>query len=190
MASQIRRFIFPITFFLAVIINLSLAQAACTIEEGIGYNNAALAGDEASVDKAIECLEELEKQSPENIRVLGYLGSAYGLKANYSDEVNDKVKYTNFSFDSLDYAVELAPDDIEVRIIRWQVNQAVPSMFGRDKHLLQDLHKLDAIFQEVQSPRLAKLMVEAYAKLAEIEPDKAAEWKALGAKAQNLAESQ
>ncbi len=187
MASQVRYLISAITFILAVVLVAPPAQAACTIEDGIGFHNAALDGDEQSVDKAIECLEGLEKQSPEDIRVLAYLGSSYGLKGNYSDAVKDKVKYTNFSFDSLDYAVEIAPDDFEVRLIRWKINEAVPSMFGRDKHLIEDLYKLDAIFQQTQSPTMAEHLVQAYETLAKIEPDKADEWNALNAKAQSLA---
>ena len=162
--------------------------ADCDIESGIGFHSAGLDGDKQSVDKAIECLEGLEQQSPEDARVLAYLGSSYSLKARDSDEVADKMRFTNFGLDSLDYAVELAPNDFEIRVIRWKVNAALPSLFSRDKHLVQDLHKLDAIFQKVQSPRMAGLMISAYAALAEIEPDKAAMWKELGAKAQNLAQ--
>jgi hypothetical protein len=175
--------IFALVFMLSTV----SAQAACTIEEGIGFHNAARDGDKPVVEKAIECLENLEQKAPEDARLLAYLGSSYALKARYSDSIANKMRFTNLGLDNLDYAVELAPDDFELRLIRWNVNEAVPLFFGRKKHTLEDLYKLDTIFQANPNPSIAKHMVEVYASLRQHEPENA-KWKERMVKAQNLAQ--
>lgn len=164
----------------------TVARADCTLDDGIAFANAARKGDGASVQMAIDCLEVLEQNAPENYTVLAYLGSAYALKGRDSSEVSDKLRFTNIGLDNLDYAVELAPNDFVVRIIRWNVSKALPSMFGRETKIVEDLHALDAIFQQAQHPRMAKEMIPAYAMLVELEPGNAT-WAEKKAKAEALA---
>lgn len=159
------------------------AKVTCTIEDGIDFHNIARDGGEEPVEKAIECFEYLEQKMPENSRLLAYLGSSYALKASYSESVADKMRFTNLGFDGLDYAVELAPDDFEVRLIRWTVNEAVPSLFERDKYILEDLHKLDAIYQATSSSWMAEHMIGVYDALQQKEPENA-KWKEFKAKAE------
>ena len=184
MASQVARIL---CLALLSVGSIAAAQADCSLEDGITFVDSALDGEEGSVSKAIECLEALERDTPENHTVLAYLGSAYALKGRDADAVQDKMRFTNLDLDNLDYAVELAPDDFVVRIIRWNVGKALPSMFGREKKVVEDLHALDAIFQQSLHPRMAKAMVPAYAMLVELEPDNA-KWADMKGKAESLAE--
>lgn len=186
MSFQVIRITSLVVFISIITFSGVSAEATCTIEDGIKFQSIARSdnGDEESVEKAIECFEYLEQKMPENSRLLAYLGSSYTLKASYSESVADKMRFTSLGFDNLDYAVELAPDDFEVRLIRWSVNEAVPWFFERDKYILGDLHKLDAIYQTAPSPWMAEHMVGVYDALQQREPENT-KWKEFKTKVEN-----
>ena len=186
MVSQIRGVVVGAVLALALILGAVSASVACTIDEGVALHHAARDGDEERLEQALTCFEALEQTHPENPRVLAYLGSSYAMKARASDTSSNKMRFTNLGFDSLDYAVELSPNSFELRLIRWNVNEAVPAFFGRKKHALDDLYTLDQIFQAEPRPSIAKHMVHVYAALAEKEPD-IAKWKERQAKAEHIA---
>jgi hypothetical protein len=182
-----KRNIFPITFILAVVFAARLAQAACTIEEGVSLYETSLDGDLEIVEKAIDCFEELEKASPEDIRVLSYLGSSYAVKARESKGALTQLRAIRKSFKKHDYAVELAPDDFDARIFRFRVSVRVRGRVDREEELSIDSFKLAELYQGNETPERAKAMVPVYEILAEIDPDKAAGWQAQGTKAESLA---
>lgn len=99
-------------------------------ELGLAYNELALVGEEDALDKAIEQFEFILERDPSKAKAKAFLGSTTVLKAKYSS-IFTKLSYAEKGFDILDEAVELAPDNPDVRLIRAANSSEVPRFLGR-----------------------------------------------------------
>ena len=140
-------------------------------EQGIEFHNGALEGDEEAAEKAVERLERYVETFSNDGEARAYLGSAYAMMARDASSVVNKMRYTNRGLRHLDRALEVAPRDFAVRLIRANVNSSLPKMFRRGEAALQDMLALDEIFREAPSPGLARWMVEIYETLQRHTPD-------------------
>lgn len=145
---------------------IDAAHAATTnFEAAVVLHNAARDG-KSDAKAAVQALEEFTATEPDKAQGWAYLGSAYAIRARDSVNVTDKVRFTNRGLRYLDRAVELAPQDFVVRLVRANVELSLPSMFGREASLVEDLMTLDAMYQAAGDPHMAGPMVGIYDALA------------------------
>ena len=81
------------------------------------------------------------------------------------------MRYTNRGLRFLDQAVTLAPNDFAVRVIRANVANNLPELFGRQATAIEDGLVLDKMFSAAQSPAMAPAMIRIYEILGDIAPE-------------------
>ena len=140
-------------------------------EEGIALHDAARDGEGDAAGAAVEALERYLKRFPQDGEARAYLGSAYALRGRDASSVVNKMRYTNRGLRHLDRALDAAPRNFTVRIIRARVNARLPKMFDRNEAATGDMLALDEIFRAGPSPRMAGWMVGIYEALQERAPD-------------------
>ena len=159
------------------------------LEDAIALHHAGRDGNTKATAEAITLLKRIIKAEPENAEAIAYLGSSYSITARDSGSVVDKVRYTNRGLRFLDQAVMLDPDDFAIRVIRANVANNLPELFGRTATAIEDGLVLDRMFSAAQSPAMAQEMVGIYAILDEIAPDQG-DWKSKAAHARELVRTQ
>ena len=140
-------------------------------EEGIALHDAARDGEGDAAGAAVETLERYLKRFPQDGEARAYLGSAYALRGRDASSVVNKMRYTNRGLRHLDRALDAAPRNFTVRIIRARVNARLPKMFDRNEAATGDMLALDEIFRAGPSPQMAGWMVGIYEALQERAPD-------------------
>lgn len=169
-------------------VQVGAAQAATgSFEAALDLHNAARDG-KGDAEAAVQALEEFTATEPGKAAGWAYLGSAYTIRARDSVNVTDKIRFTNRGLRYLDQAVELAPQDFVVRLVRANVAMNLPSMFGREASLVEDLMTLDAMYQSAGDPHMAGPMVGIYDALA-THAAGVKDWSALKAAAEAAAGS-
>lgn len=156
--------------------------------EAVALHDAARDGDERSLEAAVETFERLNAQQPSNAEVIAYLGSVYAISAREGFNVISKMRNTNRALRELDRAVELAPDNFTVRMVRANVHSNLPKMFGRGDDAITDMIALHDIFMSISDPsaEMAGSMVPIYDALMERAPDQG-DWSAARANALQIA---
>lgn len=147
---------------------------AVNFTEAVALHDAARDGDKDAVKPTIEMLTALRKAEPENGEVLAYLGSAYALAARDSKGVVARMRNSNKGLRLLDQALERAPQNFTVRMIRAWVNKSMPAMFDREDDAIKDMLALHGIFEETNAPskRMSKAMVPIYEHLITKAPER------------------
>ena len=159
------------------------------LEDAIALHHEGRDGNTKAVAEAITLFKQIIKAEPQNAKAIAYLGSSYAITARDSKEVVDKVRYTNRGLRFLDQGVTLAPNDFAVRVIRANVANNLPELFGRQATAIEDGLVLDRMFSAAQSPAqisaMAPAMVGIYKMLGDIAPEQG-DWKTKAAEARNL----
>src|SRR5262249_28067272 len=112
---------------------------------------------------------------PENATALAYRGALLGLKMGFNLTPQDQMyAVAEQSNTSLDRAVALAPDDIEVRNIRAYVSLYTPSFAGRDRFATEDLAHIIRLLErrpntERRRAELQLTLGDAYRKAGDTE---------------------
>ncbi len=140
-------------------------------KQGIAFHDEAREGDQEAAEKAVERLERYLKQFSKDGEARAYLGSAYAMMGRDASSVVNKMRYTNRGLRHLDRALDAAPRNFTVRLIRAKVNSSLPKMFSRSDAALEDMLALDEIFHEEPLAGLARWMVEIYEELQSRAPD-------------------
>lgn len=86
-----------------------------------------------------EELKKIEKPSP---LILAYLGSSDALRAKHSINPINKLSYLKKGCKTLNQAVALSPNQIEIRFLRFSLEHYLPDFLGYSKHLEEDRKKL------------------------------------------------
>ncbi|HTR82417.1 MAG TPA: tetratricopeptide repeat protein [Bacteroidota bacterium] len=115
------------------------------------YHDEGVAGDEGAVDKGFECFDKILQADPSNAVAWAYRGSLWTLRARDAWWPFTKMKDVDKGVDQLDKAVDLAPNDVNVRIVRGINSVNLPSMFHRLPIALKDFDYL------MNDPRFAHL---------------------------------
>ncbi|MBO9463664.1 hypothetical protein J7443_00335 [Tropicibacter sp. R15_0] len=173
---------------MAVLPATPVIAAQTALESAIALHDAGRAGDKAATEQAVAAFLDLMKAEPGNAMAVAYLGSSYAITARDSRSVTDKVRFTNRGLRFLDQAVNMAPDDFTVRLIRASVAGNLPAMFGRSETAIEDGLALDKIFSAAQAPSMAPHMVGIYDMLADQAADQG-DWVGKAAAARKLAGS-
>ena len=155
------------------------------LEDAIALHDDGRDGNTKAVAEAITLFKQIIKAEPKNAKAIAYLGSSYAITARDSKEVADKMRYTNRGLRFLDQAVALAPNDFAVRVIRANVANNLPELFGRQATAIEDGLVLDRMFSAAQSPAMAPAMIRIYEILGDIAPEQG-DWESKSAEARNL----
>ncbi len=83
---------------------------------------------------------ELTKEALQNEEAIyqGYHGAALALKASYSWNPISKMSYFNKAKKTIDAAIQLESDNIELRMIRLSIQSNVPKILGYHKNIEED----------------------------------------------------
>ncbi|HBR09939.1 hypothetical protein LR021_03730 [Candidatus Bipolaricaulota bacterium] len=112
------------------------------------YHSLAVDGERDAVQKADEMFAEILRIDPGNAEALAWRGSIYTLKARDAWFPITKLVYVYRGIGIMRRAVELAPDDIAVRMVRANTSMALPGFFGQLNTAIRDLEHLLALHEE------------------------------------------
>ncbi|MBM4161680.1 MAG: hypothetical protein FJ217_11365 [Ignavibacteria bacterium] len=108
------------------------------MELGRIYHDQAVNGDDAAVEKGFRCFDKLVALDSANAVAVVYRGSFWTMRARDAWWPPTKLKYMRQGGKEMDQAVEMAPDNIMVRLIRGINSLSLPSLFGRLETALED----------------------------------------------------
>ncbi|MGQ9534768.1 MAG: tetratricopeptide repeat protein [bacterium] len=106
------------------------------------YHNQALAGEKGALKKGEECFKRILKYQPKSGLAHAWYGSLLTIKGRDEEFPFMKMKYVNDGLKHMDRAVELEPDNIEIRWLRAQNNISLPYFFNRLDTAIVDLEFL------------------------------------------------
>lgn len=113
----------------------------------------------------------------DNPLALAYLGSAYTLRGRDAKSPLNAMRYTNRGIRIMDEAVDIAPDNFTIRLIRALNNFRLPEMFGRGAKSLEDMSVAVDLYDKAPHPARAAALrpaLNALIKSAENKGDAAA----------------
>ena len=108
------------------------------LEAAIALHYRGFQGEDEAAEDALEQLIRLEKAKPDDPRTVAYLGSARVLAATRMFAPWSKGKTCKTGLALLDRALELAPDDLEIRFVRAISTRPLPGFFGRADESCED----------------------------------------------------
>ena len=125
-------FLFLIPFLLS---NISLAYDIDKIR-----NNYIEAINDNKKSEAL--YKELSAIAKPDALILAYLGSAQAIRAKHAWNPVNKMSYLKQGSKTLDAAVNTAPNNLEVRFLRFSLEHFLPPFLGYSKHLETDKDKI------------------------------------------------
>lgn len=116
------------------------------LDLGKAYFSSATVGDSRALFQAEKIFEQVLGRAPNNATALAFHGSLLGIKIGVNLASPDQVFTISQQAQSeLDRAVQLAPEDADIRELRGYFNFYTPSFFGRDKLALDDFSHVLAL---------------------------------------------
>ena len=106
------------------------------------YHDEGVAGNEDAVEKGFDCFDNVLHSDRSNALAMAYRGSLWTLRARGAWWPFTKMSDVDKGVDDMDKAVDLAPDNIGVRIVRGINSVSLPSMFHRLPIALKDFDYL------------------------------------------------
>jgi len=101
----------------------------------IARKNLALAPENKSI--CFEMINILEIQKSNN-KALGYLGAYTMIKANHQLNPIKKLASFNDGKKLLEKAIQQAPNDVELRYVRYAIQISIPKFLGYNTDIVQD----------------------------------------------------
>lgn len=108
------------------------------MELGRAYYDLVASGDEGAVDKGFRCFDRLLALDSTNAVALVYRGSLWTQRARESRWPPTKLKNLKRGGDEMDRAVEMAPDNITIRLVRGINCLGLPQYANRLSEALED----------------------------------------------------
>lgn len=125
-------------------------QAA--FNEAVELHSHGINGDKEAVKKACEIFKKLCSQDPQNRLVEAYFGSVTALMGRDAVNPNDRFKLAMKGLKTLDHAVSVEPDNIDIRSIRGHVCYRLPEMyFHRTGTAIEDFTYMISRYEEDSS---------------------------------------
>ena len=153
-----RQQIFVLILLASVAVSISIAQDKVKQLEGtlqqnpndVGtlialgkiYHDQGASGNTDAVDKGFDCFERVLQLDPSNAVAFAYRGSLWTMRGRDAWWPFTKAKDVDKGVDDMDKAVDLAPADVTVRIVRGINSVQLPSMFRRLPVALKDFEFL------------------------------------------------
>ena len=156
------------------LIGIATPGLTASLYEAIALHDAARDGDEEAVEPAIETLTVLNRADPENVEVIAYLGSSYALVARYKTDWFARWHNGRKGLRLLDQALERAPKNFTVRMLRASVYNAMPPFLGYADDAVEEMIALHRIFHSLDNPskEMAEAMVPFYEHLIANAPER------------------
>ena len=127
------------------------------------FNNSDLNEVRSSYSKAVldkklceKMIEELELSKQKSAIALAYLGAYQTIWANHVFNPLSKLQTFNKGKKNIELAVKNAPDNIEIRYIRFSVQKNAPAFLGYNSHLKEDKDFLVKNKKNINSDLLQK----------------------------------
>ena len=155
------------------LIGIATPGLTASLSEAVALHDAASDGDEEAVDPAIEMLTVLNRADPENVEVIAYLGSSYALVARYETGWFARWHNGRKGLKLLDQALERAPKNFTVRMLRASVYNAMPPFLGYADDAIEEMLALHQIFRNLDTPSnlMSEEMVRIYKRLITDAPE-------------------
>lgn len=100
-----------------------------------------------SSKKAEVFYKELKAIAKPDALILAYLGSAEALRAKHAFNPINKLAYLKQGSKTLGNAVNTAPNNVEIRFLRFSLEHYIPSFLGYNKNLVADREKIIELLQ-------------------------------------------
>lgn len=96
--------------------------------------------------------KELKAIANPDALILAYLGSAQALRAKHAFNPINKLAYLNQGNKTLSFAVNAAPNNLEIRFLRFSLEHYIPTFLGYSINLESDRIKLIELLQQKNQP--------------------------------------
>ena len=145
-----------------------------SLKGALELHDAALDGDKSALRPAIKALRRLRREDPWNAEAAVYLGSAYAIAIRDGWLGPTRLVNVARAMHHLNAALEFAPDNFEVRMVRASVQSSLPQIFGRRGAAIEDAVVLDQLFRQIEDPppAIASRMLPIYDFLSKTASDK------------------
>ena len=156
------------------LIGIATPGLTASLSEAIALHDAAREGDAEAVEPAIEMLTALNRADPENVEVIAYLGGSYALVARYETGWFARLHNGRKGMKLLDQALERAPKNFTVRMVRAWVYRAMPTFLGYADDAIEEMLALHRIFSSLDTPskKMAEEMIPFYEHLIANAPER------------------
>ena len=162
-------------------------QEVQSLKGALVLHHDALNGNRGAIRPAIMALRRLRREYPWHAESAVYLGSAYAIAARDGWFGPSRLVDVARSVHHLNAALDLGPDNFEVRMIRASVQIKLPRVFGRRGTAIRDGITLDRMFRQTVDPHngMDVAMMPIYYFLTEASPDRG-DWAASRMKTDDL----
>ena len=149
-------------------------QSVQSLEEALKLHDDAQNGDIRAIRPAVMALRRLRREDPWHAESAVYLGSAYAIAARDGWFGLSRLVDVARSVHHLNTALDFAPDNFEVRMVRASVQSNMPRIFGRRGAAIKDAVVLDQMFRQIKDPppAIASRMLPIYDFLAKTVPQR------------------
>lgn len=162
---------------LAILLSLLLfSTSALSLQAGPSEENlrnaltefqAARKGNESATKRTYSRLRDLMKKEGESNLLLSFLGSTTAMMARHASLPWKKLSLAKEGSKLMDKAVQNAPKDIMIRLVRAHTYLYFPSNMGKDPNLRDDVKFLESAYQAGSIPldqiaEAQKLLIRFY----------------------------
>lgn len=155
-----------LSFLLLLSVNFCYAQLSS--KEIIGLKSDLVkAVDDVKLTESL--LVKLNKLSNKTALVTAYIGTLEALKAKHAWNPYNKIKYVKVSMQTMQQAINMDKDNMEIRFMRFSIQHYTPSFLGFSKELTLDRREIVKHYQngsfgvadQTLVKNVAKFMVES-----------------------------
>ena len=149
-------------------------QDVQSLKDALKLHDDAQNGDNSAIRPTIMALRRLRREDPWHAESAVYLGSAYAIAARDGWFGLSRLVDVARSVHHLNTALDFAPGNFEVRMVRASVQSHMPRIFGRRGAAIEDAIVLDQIFRRIKDPppAIASRMLPIYDFLAKTVPQR------------------
>ena len=149
-------------------------QSVQSLKDALKLHDDAQNGDIRAIRPTIMALRRLRREDPWHAESAVYLGSAYAIAARDGWFGLSRLVDVARSVHHLNTALDFAPDNFEVRMVRASVQSNMPRIFRRRGAAIEDAIVLDQMFRQIKDPppAIASRMLPIYDFLARTAPEK------------------
>ena len=126
-------------FFILLLAGLSIQSAFSYDINKIRKDYVEAVNSEKTATKLYRQLQSIKNPSP---LILAYLGASDAIRAKHSWNPVNKLGFLKKGCKTLDHAVSLSPNQLEIRFLRFSLEHYLPDFLGYSKHLEEDRKKL------------------------------------------------
>jgi hypothetical protein len=138
-------------FLIVLIYSVFISSQSLDLNEvRTAYKEAAQ--DQTKVDKLYQSLLEVTKK--DEIEFVAYKGAVMALKAKQAETIKDKKEGFVEGVTLVEYAIEKAPNDIEIRFIRLGIQENTPKILKYKGNIEEDKRFITKQIKYVKSSAL------------------------------------